>query len=100
LHHKREKLESSAVLSGETGKLKSLKSLVPEAGLEPAQRLAPPDFEYLKPSKLNFFNILKILSILYVLNELGHTYFQIQADTNKCILKPTVTIRLQNEGVR
>jgi hypothetical protein len=37
LHHKREKLESSAVLSGETGKLKSLKYLVPEMGLEPAQ---------------------------------------------------------------
>jgi hypothetical protein len=73
---------------------------VPEVGLEPVQRLAPPDFEYTKPSKLNFFNISKILSILYVLNELGHTYFQIQADTNKCILKPTVTIRLQNEGVR
>ncbi len=37
LHHKREKLESSAVLSGETGKLKSLKYLVPKVGFKPAQ---------------------------------------------------------------
>jgi hypothetical protein len=75
-----------------------LKSLVPEAGLEPTQRLAPPDFEYLKPSKLYFFNMMKILSILYVLNTLGHTYFQIQSDANGQILKPMVAIQLHYSG--
>jgi hypothetical protein len=73
---------------------------VPEAGLEPAQRLAPPDFEYTKPSKLYFFNMMIILSIPYFLNTLGHTYFQIQSDANRQILKPIVTIQLQFEGVR
>ncbi len=41
-----------------------------------------------------------ILSIPYFLNTLGHTYFQIQSDANRQILKPIVTIQLQFEGVR
>jgi len=74
--------------------------MVPKGGLEPPCPQGTPDFEYLKPSKLYFFNMVKILSIPYVLNTLGHTYFQIQTDANRQILKPMVTIQLQFEGVR
>ena len=71
---------------------KSLISLVPKGGLEPPCPQGAPDFEYLKPSKPTFFNMTKILSILYFLNALGYTHSQIQSGATRCFLEAKVTI--------
>jgi hypothetical protein len=68
---------------------------VPEAGLEPAQRLAPPDFENLKLSNMDFFIYMISLKKWPNISVFNEREIQIQSDSITSILKPTGTKKAQ-----